>query len=168
MPSHSMFKKGLRGLLASSLVLQVMAPVAATPTYAAVVAPSPSFGGAGTYKDPNTGTVFAKAGQPVTLQVTTDTDVQCVVITGSFSATQHLSGTSATWSFPFTAPASGSATVTANAGNKYQDSNQSCNTNRGAGTATLTVDNAAPTVTGKLSAAAPANGAGWFNKDVSI
>jgi hypothetical protein len=165
-----MFRTALRGMLALSLMLQMFAPLVATPTYAAngTVSPTASFGGAGTYKNPTTGAVFAKANQPVTLQVTTDASAECVVITGSFSGTQNNLAGTANWTFPFTTPSTGAVAVSATVGSKFNKNNQTCNTDQGTASASLTVDSAGPIVSGSLSAATPANGAGWFNNNVAI
>ncbi len=115
------------------------------------------------------GTTYAKSGDSLTLTVTTD-GVECVELTGDHTATQTSSGGKTSWAFPLTAnTGSGVQTVTATA-YKNANPNGKCVANQGEAlglnSASYTLDNTGPVVTGTLVPAA--NTAGWNNSEVTI
>src|SRR5690349_13135784 len=65
------------------------------------------------------GTRYAKAGDQLTLSVTTDSKANCVDVSGAFAGHQQTSTPKSTWTFQFTAPAgNGPQTVTVLASDK--------------------------------------------------
>src|SRR5207249_408983 len=152
-------------VLSLSFALQALLPATVATTFAASVVSVSLTGGTGTTTVG--GTLYAKQGGALTLKVTTDTDTQCVVVTGSFAAAQHVTGTSSNWTFPFTAGSGdGSAFVTATAGSQFNANSQQCNMNRGAATAPFVLDNTGPTLTAALLP--QPNTADWNKSNVSI
>jgi hypothetical protein len=133
-------------------------------------------GGVGTTTAAN-GAVSAKPGASMTLNVSTDGDTQCVVLTGAHSGQQTAAAGKTQWSFPLNVAADatgGVKTVTAVAYKGVNDNGNNgtvCTGNAGEstlGSASYTVetDNTPPVVTAAVSPAA--NGAGWHKGDVSI
>ncbi len=154
------------------LLLGMFAPLAPAGTaYAAQVTAVKLTGGTGTYTAPN-GTIYAKSGGLLTLNVTTDADTKCVELTGDATA-QQLSDTAKTsWSFPLTA-GSGAGTQTLNiTATAFRQSNPHgkcvANQNETLGTQAVSyvLDNAGPQVTAVVSPAP--NAAGWNNSDVKV
>lgn len=119
------------------------------------------------------GARYAKSGTDLTLSVATSSDTQCVELTGAHLATQS-GAASTTWTFPLTANAgNGVQTVTATAYKGFQTSKQgvvSCKGDRGevfgVQSASYTLDNTGPVITGTLDPAA--NNAGWNKSNVTI
>jgi len=147
-------------LLALGLLAPALAPAGA-PGAAAASVVSASFGG-GSGTAVVGGTLYAKQGASLTLNVTTSSDTRCVVVTGDHSATQTSNTDKSSWSFNFTAGSGdGPRTVTVTA---YR--NNGCNQSPGSGIASYVVDNTPPTVTASLSPAP--NAAGWNNSNVTI
>jgi large repetitive protein len=110
------------------------------------------------------GTRYAKSGTPLTLTVDTDSRAACVQVTGAHTATQ--SSGSSPWTFTFTAGGGdGPQTVTVTA---YDNVNKSgaCGGSNATTTASYSLDNTQPAVTGATSP--PRNTAGWNNANVTI
>src|SRR4051812_28704344 len=122
-------------------------------------------GGAGTLVVGST--LYAKNGGVLTLTVVASNDTQCVDVTGAFSAHQQVDIAKSTWTFSFVAGlGTGAQTVTATAFPKFNNNDVCTGQNQSPKTASFTLDNSGPVVTGAL-APAP-NGAGWNNSDVTV
>ena len=113
------------------------------------------------------GTVYAKNGGALTLNVTTSSDTQCVDLSGAFTGHQQSTTAKSSWSFsPLTAGAGdGTQTVTVSASPGFNGQNK-CNGNTGTATASYVLDNTGPVVTAALAPAA--NGAGWNNSNTTV
>ncbi len=158
----------LRWLAALSLVLASFAPMAQTtaPIQAASVSKA-EFTAGGTLIN---GTYYAKNGASLTLTVTTDADTKCVELTGAH-VTQQTSETAKTsWTFALKAnEGSGVQTVTTTA---YRNANPNgkCVANQGetlgVQSASYTLDNTPPVVTGAVTPAP--NAAGWNKADATV
>ncbi len=165
----------LRMLVILSMLLGMLGVFApAQSALAAAVSEAVFSGRAGTYKNP-AGTLYAKEGGELTLTVTTDSNVKCVVVSGAHSEKQGNHGASTSWSFSFTAPGTtvpdGVRTVQATA---YQ--NQNCTAKKDEGltikSASYVLDNTGPTLkpsmTDKTGWSPAPNAAGWNKSDVTI
>ncbi|QNN53141.1 beta strand repeat-containing protein [Nocardioides mesophilus] len=115
--------------------------------------------------------MYAKSGTALTLTVNTSGDARCVKVDGAFTDTQ-VSPTSRT-SWTFTAPPAGATegaqSVTVGVTDSYNTNNGNGNNCTGTavtGSATYTVDNTGPTLSG-VATPAP-NTAGWNNTDVTV
>ncbi len=171
--SHSKFtrfNKQLRMVTVLSMVAALFAPLAQSASAASVSGMSFTAGGVVV-----NGVRYQKSGGSLTLSVTTDNTTQCVELTGDHTGTQTSDTAKTSWSFPLTAnTGSGVQTVTATAYKKHNDGSGNnvpkCVAEQGEtfGTfsASYTLDNTGPVVTGTLVPAA--NGAGWNNTDVTI
>ena len=161
----------LRIVAVLGMVLGVLAPVVRpTPASAASVV-SAQFLPAGGPAIILAGTVYARSGAQLRLNVTTDADTRCVEITGAHTATQTSSSGTTSWTFfPLLANLSeGPNTITATAFRNVNPQGK-CVANGGEAlgiqTATYIVDNTGPTLTAAVSPAP--NAAGWNNSNVSI
>ena len=114
-------------------------------------------GGTGTYTN-GAGAVFAKTGQPITLQVG-GTNVACVEFGG-------VTDSVAPFSFSLTAPATPGLQTLAPTAYAGKNSNNRCNGSSVAATTQYTVDNAAPQLSASLSPAPLPNG--WNKGDVTV
>jgi hypothetical protein len=161
--------KGLRALVAASMVLGMLAPLSnPTLTYASSVTSAAFSGGSGTVSVG--GILYAKNGAALTLTVTTSSDTKCVDVTGAHTGHQTSSTAKSSWTFSgaaFTAGAGdGVRTITAAASPNFNTNTNNCTGQTGTGTASYTLDNTGPVVTAALSPAA--NAAGWNNANVTI
>ncbi len=116
------------------------------------------------------GVRYQKSGESLTLTVTTDSATECVELTGDHTATQTAAKGKTSWPFELAAKSgSGVKTVTATA-YKKSNSQGKCNAEQGetlgAFSASYTLDNTGPIVTGALTPAA--NNVGWNKSDVTI
>src|SRR5919199_3922462 len=116
------------------------------------------------------GTLYAKAGQTVTLTVNTSAsnDAKCVQLSGAHTAIQTSANGKSTWTFgPFTmGSGDGVKTVTITAGEGTNNPGTACTTKTTTTSASYVLDNTGPTVTGKLTPAP--NGAGWNKSAVGV
>jgi len=153
--------KWLRLTVVISMVAALLTPLATvSPVAASTVNPTTAFTAGGVVVN---GTRYAKSGQTVTLTVNTSSDTNCVRVSGAHTGEQTVNGGGqSTWTFNFTT-GTGDGTQ---AVNLKVYSNKGCTNNEGTGTASYTLDNTAPVVTGAV--APPANGAGWNKSDVTI
>jgi hypothetical protein len=120
-------------------------------------------GGSGTATFNNV--LYAKQGGALTLTVTTSSDTECVELSGAFTA-QQTSTPKTSWTFPLTAGSgNGSQTITAAAAPNVNPQGK-CTGQSTSRSASFTLDNTAPTVTGSFSPAP--NGPGWNNSDVTV
>ncbi len=177
--SHSKFttftklQKPLRLMTVVAMVFGMFAPLAqtTTSTFAAEVTAVSLKGGTGTYTTAD-GTIYAKSGASLTLEVRTDETTKCVELTGAHPATQTSSTAKTSWSFPLSAgTGEGTQTLSINA-TAYRNFNPHgkcvANQNETLGTQTVSYvfDNSGPVVTAAVSPAANADG--WNNKNVTI
>ncbi len=117
------------------------------------------------------GTHFAKSGANLMLTVTTDNTTQCVELTGAHKTALKSDTNRTDWAFELTAnPGEGVQTVTATAYRKPHPNQSHCiaegGETFGVFSASYTLDNTGPLVTGTL--VPKANGAGWNKSDVAI
>ncbi len=160
----------LAAIGATSLALASLV-VLAPPASAATTISGTFSGTSGTYSAG--GTLFAKAGAALTLDLATESNAICVDVSQNGSVIARQSATSGRTSWTF----SGASWLTAGTGNgavQYTVASYK-NTNNGNGgcagmlssaSASYTLDNAAPTATGTLSPAP--NAAGWNKSDVTV
>ncbi len=142
----------------------VLAGLVFAPASASTVTSATFTGGSGTVSVG--GTLYATKGAAVTLAVSTSPDTQCVDVSGAFTAHQQNSGTKSSWTFSFNAGSGdGSQTVTV-AASPGVNSQGKCTGNTGTGTASFTLDNTGPIVTGTVSPAP--NAAGWNKTNVTV
>ncbi|MDP9383208.1 MAG: PxKF domain-containing protein [Chloroflexota bacterium] len=175
--SFTVTGRGLRMLTILALLFGMLAPLVSTSTaYAAQVSSVSLKGGADTYTAAD-GTIYAKSGVALTLEVTTDKTTKCVELTGAHEATQTSQTAKTSWSFPLTAATGeGTQTLSINATayrsfiNNTSKNDGKCiadqNETLGTQTISYVLDNSGPVVSGSLSPAA--NAAGWNKGDVSI
>jgi hypothetical protein len=113
------------------------------------------------------GTLFARAGAPVTLTVTAPDDTKCVDVAGAFSGHQISDTARSTWTFAFTGEAGdGLRTVSVSATGSFNKNNGGCTSGATVGSASFTADNTGPVVSGSLSPAP--NAAGWNKSNVQV
>lgn len=166
----------LKPLLAA-LTLGLGSLAVAPPATAGNVSSSAFNGGTGTYTTVN-GTLYARQGAVLTLNVSTTGNTQCVeVIDGSAAVVAHKGQAQAsnTWSFtgaPWLVAGAGNGTMsyTVKAYSGWNPAQDQCTSNRNETFATQQVsyvlDNAAPTASATLSPTP--NGAGWNSSDVTV
>src|SRR5207244_10392611 len=115
------------------------------------------------------GVAYARSGVSFTLTVTTPTDETCVDVSGAVTGHQTSATAKSSWTFPGTAVTADSGTVetvTLSGASGFNINNQKCTSAKDTGTASYTLDNTAPVVTGTQTPAA--NGAGWNHSEVIV
>ncbi len=157
----------LRLFTVLGMLLGLFAPLAQT-TYAASVSSAAFSGGTGTAMVGSM--LYARNTGALTLTVTTDNSTKCVEVTGAHTASQTSSTAKTSWSFGFIADlGNGMQHVTATAYRNFNGQGK-CVANQsetfGTQSASYTLDNTAPVVSGAVSPAP--NGAGWNKADVTI
>src|SRR5438045_3551755 len=173
LPSTAKTLRILRLLVVLSMVLGTLGPVArVSPAYAASVTTA-SFAPNDNKSVIVGGTLYAKSGNSLLLNVTTSADTQCVAVTGAHTDTAKQSGGTTTWQFKggnFTAGSgNGVQTVTVTAYPTFiQSQGIVCTGTPGTptGSASYVLDNAGPVVTAGLSPTP--NAAGWNKNNVAI
>ena len=138
-------------------------PATALATNGATINSAVFTGGNGTVV--SGGTLYAKSGGAVTLTVNTSSNTECVEVTGALAGHQQNAAGQTSWVFGYTAGAGdGAQTVTVTANSNFN--NNKCNGNEAVTTASFTLDNTGPAVTGNVSPSP--NAAGWDNSVVTI
>lgn len=152
-----------RVLIVVTAAAAALGGLAVVPATAASVS-SAVFGGADTVNVG--GTVYAKQGGALTLNVVTSSDTRCVAVTGAATLPRQTSSTAkSSWTFTTTAPAGeGAQAFTVAASPNFNANN--CTGQTGSTQASYTLDNTGPVVTAALTPAA--NAAGWNNSDVTV
>lgn len=115
------------------------------------------------------GANYAKSGSNLTLNVTTSSNVRCVQVSGDFTAQQTNNQGKSSWSFPFTAGGVGAQTINMISYtqlNNGQGSVNGCNSKDAEASASYTIDDSAPVVSGTVVPIP--NGAGWNNTDATV
>ncbi|MFN2489221.1 MAG: OmpL47-type beta-barrel domain-containing protein [Actinomycetota bacterium] len=149
---------------ALSALVAIALMVGMLPAYASTVSSAGFSGGAGTASVG--GTLYAKSGGALTLTVTTSDDTKCVEVSGAHSARQTSNPAKSSWTFSFTAGAGdGVRSVTAAASSNF-NANGCTGQSQSPRSASYTLDNTGPVVTGSLSPAP--NAAGWNRTNVTI
>lgn len=155
----------LRLMMALALLLQAILPLTQVQVAQASTVSSAAFtGGADTASVG--GTLYAKQGASLTLTVNTSADTKCVELTGAFTGRQTSTTAKSIWTFNFTAgTGDGIRTVTASASPNFNQNNCT-GQSQSPQSASFTLDNTLPVVTGALSPTP--NAAGWNNGNVTI
>ncbi|MGH3361393.1 MAG: hypothetical protein ACRDOM_02950, partial [Nocardioides sp.] len=150
-------------LLATFVV--AISGVTVTPASAASVL-SASFSGAVVVD----GTVYARHGQTVTLNLTTDAETKCVKVEGAHTAEDSSTTAKTSWAIPLSVESGDGSRAVTVAAFKNINPQGKCTANKGESLGTLSAsyvaDNTSPVVTGARTPTP--NGAGWNKADTTV